>query len=420
MTRRNAPILSWPRALVLALCVPLTVVPADGSSSAVPSGVVFHEDTLFRSTGRGDNWCLTWAADGSQVTSMDDGSWLGTAPQFHNHLYRIVGGPDGFGIEDLPGYPRYVRGEGSWFGYGVLSVEGVLYSAVSKTPRNSWSGPFRGFKLLASDDGGRTWSRVDREGRRRPIGSRDPAMNAVDENEMFFLEEHGIVREEQVAYPFSFVSFIQHGRDHGASRDGYVYVHAPEGAQAHRLLLARVREDRLGHREAWEYFAGHEGEGAVWSSDIRERSAVHVFPERNEDGHFFGWYSWLPSVVWNEGLGLYVMVNGGTYGGHGMSESDEDYFHRWMHTRTGSLGFWYAERPWGPWQQFYYTDYWTVDDSANRTYQPKLSPKWISADGRKMVLIWSDAMEDAEGRSHSVNYKWNQMEITIEVEDAIE
>jgi hypothetical protein len=32
------------------------------------------------------------------------------------------------------------------------------------------------------------------------------------------------------------------------------------------------------------------------------------------------------------------------------------------------------------------------------------------------VLVWSDAMRDEEGRSHSVNYTWNQMVITIETE----
>jgi hypothetical protein len=119
-------------------------------------------------------------------------------------------------------------------------------------------------------------------------------------------------------------------------------------------------------------------------------------------------------VVWNAGLGLYIMVNGGTYGGQ-MSDSEEDYFHTWMHTKSGSLGFWYAEHPYGPWKQFFYTDYWIVGDVNNRTYQPKLSPKWISDCGRKMTLIWSDAMKNEAGRSHAKNYVWNQMSITLEL-----
>ena len=97
-----------------------------------------------------------------------------------------------------------------------------------------------------------------------------------------------------------------------------------------------------------------------------------------------------------------------------MTESDKDYYDSWMHTETGSLGLWYARNPYGPWRQLHYTDYWTVDGPGNRTYQPKLSPKWISDDGKEMVLIWSDAMRNEQGRSHTVNYRWNQMKITIE------
>jgi hypothetical protein len=140
------------------------------------------------------------------------------------------------------------------------------------------------------------------------------------------------------------------------------------------------------------------------------------FPAANDKQEHFGWYSWLPSTVWNEGLKLFIMVNGGTYAGHHLSDSREDYYDRWMHTKSGSLGFWYASDPWGPWKQFYYVDEWIVDDAGNRTYQPKLSPKWISADGKRMVLVWSDAMKNAEGASHSVNYLWNQMEISIDTE----
>lgn len=40
-----------------------------------------------------------------------------------------------------------------------------------------------------------------------------------------------------------------------------------------------------------------------------------------------------------------------------------------------------------------------------------INPKWISDDGKTMVLIWSDASD-----RHSTNYKWNQMEIELIVE----
>ena len=107
------------------------------------------------------------------------------------------------------------------------------------------------------------------------------------------------------------------------------------------------------------------------------------------------------------------MANGGTYAGHGMSGAEHDYYDKWMHTKSGSLGLWYSENPYGPWKQFYYTDHWLPDNAGNLTYQPKLSPKWISDDGKRMTMIWSDAMRNPDGYSHSVNYKWNQMQIEI-------
>ncbi len=377
-----------------------------------PFGVVFHKDTLTRLKGNGDNWRLTWMADDSQVTQMCDGSWMG-GKGYHNHLYRILGGPDGFVREDIPAYPDFSGKAGSWFGYGIVSVDGVLYSTASKTPGPQWSGPFRGIKLLKSKDNGKTWYRVDRHGKERKIGPQDDARNEVNDKEMFFLEEFGLPHQKQMGYPFSYVDFVNCGKENSTARDSYLYIYSPEGAHAHKLLLARVPKDKLGNRDAWEYFVRYEGTKPIWSKDLRKRGYVHTFPETSQEGNCFGWYSWLPSVVWNEGLGLYIMVNGGTYAGHKMTSSDSDYYDAWMHTKTGSLGFWYSQDPYGPWHQFFYTDYWTVDNPKNRTYQPVLSPKWISKDGREMILIWSDAMENAKGQSHSVNYRWNHMRITI-------
>ena len=346
---------------------------------------------------------------------MCDGDWLGRKHFFHNHLYRIVGEPENFARRDLPGYPDFSGKSGGSFGYGIVSVDGILYSVISKTPGESWSGPFRGIKLLKSSDNGKTWYRVNRWGQERKLGPTDDAHNEVSADEMFFLGEFGLPHQSRQAYPFSYVDFVKCGKDNSAARDDYLYIYSPEGAHAHKLLLARVPKDKLGVRNAWQYFERYENNRPIWTGDITKRGYVHAFPERSKDGNYFGWYSWLPSVVWNEGLGLYIMVNGGTYAGHGMTASDKDYYDAWMHTRTGSLGFWYSKNPWGPWRQFYYTDCWTADDPRNLTYQPKLSPKWISKDGKTMALIWSDAMKNDKGRSHTVNYKWNHMKITIRV-----
>ncbi|KPL09446.1 MAG: hypothetical protein AMS26_22845 [Bacteroides sp. SM23_62] len=325
-------------AILSALICITTLSLSCKQSLPKPTDVRFHTETLIRIGGHGDNWCITWTHDGSQVTSMCDGNWLNGEYLYHNHLYRIVGEAEDFTRED------------------------------------------------------------------------------ISHNEMFFMEESGQLRHGERAYPFSFCSFVQNGQANSAARDGHVYIYSPEGAQSNHLLLARVKHNEIEKRNCWEYFASWDGGDPLWTDDLDKRGIIHEFPAKNDSGECFGWYSWLPSIVWNEGLGLYIMVNGGTYAGPGLSGSRDDYYHRWMHTKTGSLGFWFSENPYGPWHQFFYLDYWIVDDEKNRTYQPKLSPKWISEDGTRMVLIWSDAMRNKEGRSHTVNYRWNQMEITLEHE----
>ena len=382
--------------------------------SEVPVGVNFNYSTLRREGHRGDNWCVTWAADDSQITSMDDGDWLNTQTRYHNMLYRIDGNSANASIAELSGYPGFLRSDDGWYGFGVLSVNGTLYSMVSRARGSDWEdGPFEGLKMLRSVDGGNNWSRIDRNGRERALSRYDAARNDNSTSEMFFTRESGRTNNGREGYPFSYVSFVQNGKDNQASKDGYVYIYSPEGSKAHELLLARAPANQLGNRNAWQYFAGWNGDQPGWTSDLNQRQPNLYLPEQNNRGEYFGWYSWLPSVVWNEGLQLYIMANGGTYAGTGLSNSTWDYYSKWMHEKSGSLGLWYSQTPYGPWQQFYYNEEWVVDNGANRTYQPKLSPKWISDDGKTMVLIWSDAMRNANGQSHSVNYKWNQMDIQI-------
>ena len=385
----------------------------------IPISVEFQKETLKRLGAGGDNWCITWVKDGSQITSMCDGNWLKLDNKyggFHNHLFRVLGESNGFQREDIPIYPDFSGGEGSWFGYGIVAVDDNVYSVVSKTPGESWSGPFTGIKLLKSSDNGNSWNRIDKQGNELFITAKDSMRNVVNNEEMFFLKEYGIPHQEQVAYPFSFVDFVQNGQNNSAAKDDYIYIYSPEGAHANKLTLARVSKEKIGVRNEWQYFTNYDKKNQpVWTKKIDKRGYVYEYPVKSSKEHYFGWYSWIPSVVWNEGLGLYIMVNGGTYGGHGMTNSDKDYYDAWMHTETGSLGFWYSKNPYGPWKQFFYTDYWIADDVANRTYQPKLSPKWISEDGTKMTLIWSDAMKNEDGKSHAVNYIWNQMEIKINI-----
>ena len=382
----------------------------------LPVGVEFKNETLRRvdNAGFGDNWTVTWTADGNQMTSMSDGAWdpnwAVEGKTFHNMTYRIQGEPESFTRSRVRGYPEFLYGdedEPGWFGYGIVAIDDTIYSMVTKTPSVTFNGPFRGVKMLKSTDNGLSWYQVNKLGETKLIAPTDKeARNSIAAEDMFFWEEYGSDVNGFMYYPFAYVAFVQNGQAGRASPDDYIYIYSPEGAQANRLLLARAKKEEFEVRDNWEYFKQWNGDVPVWTRDINERGSVITFPTESSDGDPFGWYSWLPSVVWNEGLGVYIMVNGGTY----------TFNYNWNALDlSGSLGFWYSKNPYGPWTQIAYTDHFTIDDPGNRSYQPKLSPKWISPDGEEMVLIWSDAMADEEGHSHTVNYRWNQMQIQLEI-----
>ena len=55
------------------------------------------------------------------------------------------------------------------------------------------------------------------------------------------------------------------------------------------------------------------------------------------------------------------------------------------------LGFWVADKPWGPWLQVHEETEWTPGgDHQARAYQPQIAPKWIAQDGRSFWLVFSD------------------------------
>ena len=134
-------------------------------------------------------------------------------------------------------------------------------------------------------------------------------------NGMFFWREYEINRTGVTAYPFTFCDFVQNGTGQLRLSGSLMFTSTvPEGAQSNELLLARVQPDSVGFRDRWEYFTSWNGEDPMWNKEIKMRKSCScVSREEHAKGEYFGWYSWLPSVVWNPGLKLYIMVNGGSY-----------------------------------------------------------------------------------------------------------
>ena len=379
---------------------------AEAPSGTLPVGVAFREETLTRKGLFGDNWCQTWAADDNIYTMLDDGNgWWGDAvktkalPGWWGSMCIRVRGDAGFTDADvarMTGWPKNPV-DSPLYAYGTVSVDGTLYVWLWKSESDTWYRRPIANRLLYSPDLGRTFYRWN--GRKETEAS----FGETDPDAFFFYREDPRWKIDRHAYAFNWIAFAQSGRDNSAARDEYVYMYAPEQHDPRKLSVARVDKRHIRDRSRYEYFRAWDGGQPSWTTEVKERGVNLEYPERRADGEWM-WASWFPDVVYNKGLDRYIMVS------YGVSDGGKPFWDGWCSNCAypASLGFWHAKDPWGPWTAFHYTEYFHADRKANRTYGFKLSPKWMSEDGRTMTLIWSDAGDD-----HSTNYKWNQMEIEI-------
>ncbi|MBT6144257.1 MAG: DUF4185 domain-containing protein [Gemmatimonadetes bacterium] len=383
----------------------------------IPLSATFDYGTIERS-GYGDNSSQTWASDDQVYANMSDGEGWAEEPYYRSRLWRIAGGPQGFTPSDVPGYldlrgrPHHVS---PWFAYGIISVDGTIYQYISHTGEHDrWGAPFHGILMVQSPDHGKSWYLHDgREVTGQHVSSETPEL-------MFNWQVAPGRRDgagDMEGHAFAWVEVVQMGQDNQLAKDDFIYVYSPYAPQSEQLNLARVPKGRITDWSAYEFFQAHRTDGtATWTQSVDARGVVHEFPTRTGSAHF-GWFSWLPSIVWNEALGLYIMVNGGTYPGSGLSAGE--YWEHWSHSKSGSIGLYWAANPWGPWHEFFYDSCFTTVDDDDRTYQPKLSPKWMSADGTQMWMIWSDrggAVDAEKQTSTNRFYKWNQMRFDIQMQ----
>lgn len=371
-----------------------------------PVDVKFNESTISQKGNFGDNWCQTWAADGNIYTMLDDGNgWWGSEtklkglPDWEGSMLLQISGDADFGDRDvkkITGWPEN-EVESPHYAYGIVSVDSLIYVWLWKSETDIWYQRPVANRLLYSPDLGKTFYRWN--------GNLETpeTFRETDESSYFFYKEDPTWKIDRDAYAFNWITFLQNGKNNNKAKDEFIYMYAPEQYDTRNLSVIRVHKQHILDRSAYEYFKGWNGVDPEWTKNMSERGVNLRYPENRSDGDWV-WASWFPDVVYNEGLDLYLMVS------YGISDPGKNYWDGWCHNCVypASLGFWYAVNPWGPWTQFHYTEYFYADRNENRTYGFKLNPKWISDDGKKMILIWSDAGDD-----HSTNYKWNQMEIEI-------
>lgn len=372
-----------------------TLVRTENRRPARITSVCRRDETILRLGGRGDGLTMTWARDDRQFIALQDGigfgpNWLDMRPKegaWNSRLLAVRGGPQDAVFETVPGYPELPSLEGPheqqrYYGFGTLALDGFLYQFLSTLdrpvvfdrpdqPGSHWVGA----KLIYSPDNGRTW--------RNQNGSTpvvwEPWLQRSRQNMTFFSESQDA---------FSLLTFLQMGRNYEGNRDGYLYVYAPNGntdGTMNELVMFRVPKSRILDRSAYEYFQSITATGdARWTKDIDARSPVHTFPRGWVNKALPGslvFESWVPSVVYNTALGLYLMAGSGAGPG-----PDGSWF-----GKPSYLGFWTARNPWGPWTQIHEDTAWTPGgDIRSHNGDLQIAPKWIARDGKSFWLVWAD------------------------------
>ncbi|MCX7048433.1 MAG: serine hydrolase [Candidatus Sumerlaeota bacterium] len=316
--------------------------PSSSAGSSLPPSPVIKElrwapkETILRRAKGSDNWPLTWGDDDALYAAYGDGN--GFEPFVSEKLSlgfaRIRGDAAAFQGENLRAPTLEQRGGGAAGrkASGLLCVDGALYL---------WARNAGNSQLAWSSDHGATWTWGNWK----------------------FTQSLGCP------------SFLNFGKNYAGARDTYVYVYSPDADSAYevadRLILARVPKDRIREREAYEFFVKLDSTtgAAIWSKDLAQRGAAFVNPKR----------CYRSNVSYNAGLRRYLLAQPIPQAASKDAKGKIDTrFH-------GGLAIYDAPEPWGPWTTVFFTEDWDIGpgDSAS------LPPKWMSADGKTLYLVFS-------------------------------
>jgi CubicO group peptidase (beta-lactamase class C family) len=295
--------------------------------SPVIQGLVWAPtNTIGRKARGSDNWPLTWADDDALYTAYGDGNGFapGVPEKLSLGLARVTGPATNFLGTNLRSVTGEQRGDGpaGRKASGLLMVDGVLYL---------WARNATNAQLAWSTDRAQTWTWSD----------------------------------WRFTNSFGCPTFLNFGPNYAGARDDFVYIYSPDSdrayARADRMVLARVRKERLRERAAYEFFERCEtGQEPVWTRDLARRGAVFVHPGA----------CYRSSVSYHPALRRYLWCQTGL---------GEDL--RW----AGGLAVYDAPEPWGPWTTVYLSDRWDVGPGETSSFPPK----WMNADGRTLFLVFS-------------------------------
>lgn len=318
---------------------------------------------------RGDVWTTTWADDNQLYSVSDDTTGFDNACSSNLAVHCVAGDPPrdlrGRTINPMKQFGAWAEVDpadgASWKASGLVSVDGVLYLAVSRHHYPNERKPVPHFiqetwdaSIIKSTDHGNSWSST-------------PAIG-------------------KAMFPgrlFSNPYFVQFGKDEKGKKDnasGYIYATSSDGVwnNGSGMVVGRVRRDQIARLDAsdWEFCHGFDEEQRpIWRP--RHDTALYTF-------HAAGRAS-MTGIHHIAPLDVYIMPQW-SYDYSKMDPANPG--SRWAFTR---FEFYQARAPWGPWRLFHRQEY-----DAEGFYNPGIPAKFISEDGRKFWIFTAGNPPDAQ------------------------
>jgi hypothetical protein len=261
-----------------------------------------------------------------------------------------------------------------WKGNGLACIDGVLYLTVSQHTANDIGldnvQRAHSASIVKSADHGQTWS-----AKPAPAESMFPT------------------------HRFATPHFVQFGQNYRGAFDEFEdYVHAVSSGgvwnNGNYMVLGRVRRDRISRLDPadWEFYSGSDLAGKPsWSPRMIDARAIL----RRRGLTSMTGVQYVPAVK------RFVMAQ--------WAYTDQDGPRPWDQTQ---LFVYEAERPWGPWREFYTEPNW---GGAQAYYNPGLPAKWFADGGRTMWMTmagnWTNAFRQRSDMSFAYGLIVRKLEL---------
>jgi hypothetical protein len=361
---------------------------AAGGSKALPdpgeaaffATVELEEGTSLPQLGMGDLWPSCWSSDDALYVAAGDGTGFGVLAT-DILVAAIEGRPGAQGYRGTQ-YASGAQVSDVWSGSnynrkptGMLCLEGSLYLAVQDLRTQTFDDA-PAATIVRSDDKGRSW----RWDRKAPMF----ASNV-----------------------FTTIMFLDYGKDsEHAPADNFVYAYGLDGNWAFsdhtdgptQMFLARVPRDHVQDRASWEFFSGFDSAGAPhFDKDIRAKLPVLEDTRRLYAKPLDSTLRFKNMTVINQGGVVYDAP-----------------LARYLYASWSEYTFelYESPAPWGPFRLFLSKDFgvWPWNDVKNGGYATTIPSKFISEDGRDM-LLQANSWGDVTGKD---NYKFSLRKLHVE------